>query len=98
MIWNYIVEFGFSISLLVNAFLFIPQARLIYRRKDVNDVSLVTFIVFNIIQLFTVFHGLIIRDYILVFGFLLSMLTCGTVSWLILYYRYIKINKFEKTA
>ena len=90
MLWSYIVEFGFSISLLVNAILFIPQAWIIFKTKSVKDVSLLTFVGFNIIQLFTVFHGLMTHDYILVLGYLFSILTCGTVSVLIFYYRYIK--------
>lgn len=90
MIWRGIVEFGFSISLLVNAILFIPQAHVIYKTKSVKDVSLLTFVGFNVIQLFTVFHGILTHDYILVLGYLFSILTCGTVSVFIFYYRYIK--------
>lgn len=96
MLWSYIVEFGFSISVLVNAILFIPQARMIFRTKSVKDVSLVTFIGFNVIQLFTMLHGLITHDYILVMGYLLSIVTCGSVSILIIYYRYMKTNHSYK--
>lgn len=92
MTWSYIVEFGFSISLLVNAILFIPQAWIIFQKKSVNDVSLLTFVGFNVIQLFTLLHGLLTHDYILVFGYFLSIVTCGTVSGLIFYYRYVKAN------
>jgi MtN3 and saliva related transmembrane protein len=74
----------------INAILFIPQARIIYQTKSVKDVSLVTFLGFNLIQLFTVFHGLLTHDYILVVGVFLSLVTCGSVSILIFYYRYIK--------
>ncbi len=88
MLWNYVVEFGFSISLLVNAILFIPQAYIIYKTKSVKDVSLVTFIGFNVIQLFTMLHGILTHDYILVIGYLLSIVTCGTVSFLIIRYKY----------
>jgi MtN3 and saliva related transmembrane protein len=35
-------------------------------------------------------HGLLIGDYLLAAGFFLSILTCGTVSFLILYFRYLK--------
>ena len=91
---NHIIEFGFSISLLINAILFIPQARIIIKTKNVQDVSLITFVGFNIIQLFTLFHGVLTHDYILVFGYLLSIITCGTVSALIIYYKYF--NKSNK--
>lgn len=96
MLWSYIVEFGFSISVIVNAILFIPQARMIFRTKSVKDVSLVTFVGFNVIQLFTMLHGLITHDYILVMGYLLSIVTCGSVSILIIYYRYMKTNNSYK--
>lgn len=96
MLWSYIVEFGFSISLLVNAILFIPQAHIIYKTKSVKDVSLVTFLGFNIIQLVTMLHGFITRDYILAIGYLLSIMTCGTVSGLIFYYRYICKKNLEE--
>ena len=89
-----VIEFGFSISLIVNAILFIPQAYIIFRTKNVQDVSLITFIGFNVIQLFTLFHGLLTHDYILAFGYLLSIITCGTVSALIIYFKYMK-NKLE---
>ena len=92
MLWNDIVEIGFAVSLFVNAILFIPQVRIIFRTKTTKDVSLITFVGFNIIQLFTVLHGLITHDYILLFGYVLSLITCGAVSALVIYYRYIKSN------
>lgn len=88
MKWS--IEFGFSISLLVNALLFIPQIITILKSKSVEGVSFVTFFGFNIIQLFTLLHGIIIKDYLLAAGYLLSIITCGTVSTLIIYYRYAK--------
>lgn len=90
MLWPIIVQFGFAISLLVNAILFIPQAYTIYKSKNVEGCSLITFAGFNVIQLFTVFHGFLTHDYLLVTGYLLSILTCGTVSVLVFYYRYVK--------
>lgn len=87
---DWIVEFGFTISLLANALLFIPQIMAIIKKKSAEGVSLITFAGFNIIQLFTLFHGLLAHDYLLAGGYFLSILTCGTVSVLIVYYRYIK--------
>ncbi|KTC89177.1 PQ-loop domain-containing transporter [Legionella drozanskii] len=84
------VEFGFSISLLVNALLFIPQIFSILRNKTAKGVSLITFAGFNIIQIFTMLHGLYVHDYLLAAGYLLSILTCGTVTALVFYIRYIK--------
>ncbi len=84
-----IVEAGFSLSLLANTLLFIPQILAIYKNKTANDVSLITFLGFNIIQLFIFFHGLIIGDYLLAFGYFLSIISCGTVTMLIIYYNYL---------
>ncbi len=84
---SWIVELGFFISLLVNALLFIPQILAIIRSKSVTGVSLITFAGFNVIQLFTMLHGILIRDYLLAGGYLLSIVTCGTVTGLIVYYR-----------
>lgn len=86
---QYIIEFGFSISLLVNAILFIPQVITLLKTKNAEGLSLITFMGFNVIQVFTLLHGLITHDYLLVGGYLLSLLTCGAVSVLVVYYRYI---------
>ena len=87
---GYLIEIGFSGSLLVNALLFIPQVFAILRSKNAKGVSLITFAGFNVIKLFTMFHGLLIHDYILAVGYFLSLITCGTVSILIFYYKFIK--------
>ena len=85
-----IIQFGFSISLLANALLFIPQIITLLKNKSAIGISLITFSGFNIIQIFTMFHGIYVQDYLLAGGYLLSIITCGTVSTLIFYYRYIK--------
>lgn len=89
-ITTYIIQYGFSISLIVNAALFIPQILSLIKTKSAHGVSLVTFSGFNAIQLFTLLHGLLVQDYLLAGGYLLSILTCGTVTLLIIYYKYIK--------
>lgn len=85
-----VIQYGFSLSLIVNAALFIPQIISLIKTKSADSISLITFAGFNIIQLFTMLHGLYVDDYLLAGGYLLSILTCGTVSLLIVYYRYIK--------
>jgi two-component system, OmpR family, aerobic respiration control sensor histidine kinase ArcB len=83
---NHIIELVFSSALFMNALLFIPQAARIFREKTAKSVSLFTFFGFLLIQLATVFHGIIHHDPILVIGYLASMLTCGSVVALILLY------------
>ncbi len=84
---NIFIESGFSISLFVNAVLFIPQIIRIHTTKDAKEVSFITFFGFWLIQLFTVLHAFIRKDYILMFGYVFSMITCGYIVGLIVYYR-----------
>jgi MtN3 and saliva related transmembrane protein len=85
-----IIQIGFAVSLLVNAALFIPQIITILKCKSAKDISLITFAGFNIIQIFILLHGLIEKDYLLVLGYLLSIVTSGTVTILIIYYRLLR--------
>ena len=83
----YLVEVFFSVSLFINAALFIPQTLKLYKEKDSRDVSLATFLGFSIIQFFTICHGYIVEDYTLMYGYILSFILCGVVNILIIYYR-----------
>ncbi|MBY0377516.1 MAG: hypothetical protein K2Q33_03000 [Gammaproteobacteria bacterium] len=82
-----IIEYSFILSLFVNAVLFIPQIMRIVASKDAKEVSFITFFGFWLIQLATTLHGFIHGDYVLAYGTLASMLTCGYVIWLIIFYR-----------
>lgn len=82
------VDLVFSLGLFFNAALFIPQAVAIFRRKTSNGLSLITFAGFNVMQFFTALHGYLAKDYILMFGFILSFITCGIVTILIVLYRH----------
>lgn len=83
---GHVIEISFSVAMFINALLFVPQAIKIFKEKNAKSVSLLTFIGFLVIQLATVFHGIFRHDYILVVGYLLSMLSCGSVVALILFY------------
>ena len=82
-----VVEFIFASALFINALLFIPQITLLIRKKSSKEVSLITFLGFFLIQLAIVLHGWMHKDYLLTFGYLFSMLICGMVVVLILYYQ-----------
>ena len=84
---DWVIEFGFTMSLLANALLFIPQIITLIKKKSSEGVSLVTFGGFNVIQIFTILHGFMAHDYVLAGGYFLSIITCGTVTALIIYYR-----------
>ena len=83
----YIIEFAFGLALFINAMLFIPQAIKLLRSKSAQNISLITFIGFNLIQIITALHGYIRKDYILLVGAILSILTCGMVTILAVIYK-----------
>lgn len=95
MIIKDIIESIFSIALFINAILFVPQAIRIFKEKSTKGVSFSTFFGFLLIQLTVVLHGLLIRDYLLVFGYIVSMITCGSVVVLILMYKKNKTANIE---
>jgi MtN3 and saliva related transmembrane protein len=90
-----LVKILFSCSLFFNAVVFIPQAIKIFRLKNSGALSLPTFVGFNIMQLLATLHGYFEKDYVLMSGFLSSLITCGTVTILIMIYR--KQNHIKKT-
>lgn len=81
------IQLLFSAGLFLNALLFIPQAIQIIREKSAKGVSLLTFLGFLLIQFSIVLHGFVVKDYLLVVGYIVSMVTCGTVIVLVLRYR-----------
>lgn len=83
---EHFIELMFGLSMFTNAMLFIPQAIKIYKTKSTQGLSKITFLGFNAIQVFTMLHGYINNDYALVFGFILSLITSGVVTFLIFYY------------
>jgi MtN3 and saliva related transmembrane protein len=85
--WKYLAEIGFSISLLANAILFVPQALKLYRAKTAKGVSFLTFFGFNIIQTFTAIHAYLTSDWILLMGSVLALFTCAIVTTLAYIYR-----------
>ncbi len=88
MITEYIkcvIELMFGLSMFINAILFIPQAVKIYKTKNTSGLSCTTFAGFNVIQMFTIMHGYIRNDYVLVVGNALSLFTSGIITFLIFF-------------
>ena len=67
--------------------LFIPQAYRLFKKKDSKELSLLTFGGFNFIQLFIMLYGIIHQDTLLIVGYSLSFMTCGSVTVLTIFYR-----------
>ena len=82
-----LVESVFALGLFVNAILFVPQAIALYKSKSAVGQSLVTFAGFNLIQLFTILHAYIHKDFLLFIGYLAAFITCGAVTVLIILYK-----------
>jgi len=82
-----IIEIIFSVGMFINAGLFVPQAIKIYRTKSTEGLSLLTFAGFNIIQFFTILHGYLHQDFLLMLSVGASFITCGAVTVLILIYQ-----------
>lgn len=82
-----IVAVVFGLGLLCNALLFVPQAIAVWRKKTDEGISLITFGGFSVLQAIGIVHGLFQRDLSLIFGMSASLLSCGTVTSLTLFYR-----------
>lgn len=77
----------FGLSLFTNALCFIPQAVKIVKSKDARSVSLLTYLGFNLGQIFSMWHAYYTKDFIFMGGTAITFVTCSAVTALILYYR-----------
>jgi len=81
------IETLFGLGLFINSLLFVLQIIKLYKTKNAESLSLPTFAGFCLIQIFTILHGLLHDDYILIVGNFLSLIACGTVTFQILIYQ-----------
>jgi MtN3 and saliva related transmembrane protein len=70
-----------------NALLFVPQVLAVWRKKTDEGISLVTFGGFSVLQVVGIVHGCFQRDLSLILGMAASLLSCGTVTLLTVFYR-----------
>ena len=77
----------FGLGLGGNALLFVPQILSVWRKKTDEGISLLTFGGFSVLQIIGIVHGLYQHDLSLTLGMAASLLTCGTVTTLTIYYR-----------
>ena len=87
-----IVAVIFGLGLLGNALLFVPQVIAVWRKKSDEGISLITFGGFSLLQVIGIIHGLYQHDPSLIFGMAASLLTCGSVTGLTLFYRMRRLN------
>ena len=84
---KYIVEVAFGLGLMAKAVMFAPQAWKLYKAKKSDELSLLTFLGLNIMQLLTVLHAYFNQDRLLMIGVLLSFIFCSSVTFMIIFYR-----------
>jgi MtN3 and saliva related transmembrane protein len=82
-----IVAVIFGLGLLCNALLFVPQALAVGRKKTDEGISLITFGGFSVLQAIGIIHGLYQQDLSLILGMAASLVSCGTVTFLTIFYR-----------
>ena len=90
-----IVAVVFGLGLLGNAFLFVPQVIAVWRKKSDEGISLITFGGFSVLQVIGIVHGLYQHDPSLTLGMAASLLTCGSVTALTVFYRMRRIRSRE---
>ncbi len=82
-----IVAILFGLGLGGNALLFVPQIIAVWRKKSDEGISLITFGGFSILQVIGIVHGCLQGDWSLILGMSASLITCGSVTALTIYYR-----------
>jgi MtN3 and saliva related transmembrane protein len=77
----------FGLGLVCNALLFVPQVLAVWRKKSDEGISLITFGGFNVLQIIAIVHGVYQHDLSLILGMVASLISCGLVTTLTLFYR-----------
>jgi MtN3 and saliva related transmembrane protein len=80
------VAYIFGFGMILNAGLFVPQAIHLWRTKNSQGVSILSFAGFNTLQAIGALHGYFQHDMALMVGMLASLMTCGTVTGLAAYF------------
>ena len=87
-----IVAVIFGLGLVGNALLFVPQALAVWRKKSDEGISLITFGGFSVLQVVGIVHGAYQHDWSLILGMAASLVTCGSVTALTVFYRVRRIR------
>jgi MtN3 and saliva related transmembrane protein len=87
-----IFQWLFGLGLGCNAALFVPQVIAVWRKKTDEGISLITFGGFSVLQVVGIVHGVYQRDWSLILGMAASLLTCGSVTGLTIFYRVKRVR------
>ncbi|MGA7650892.1 MAG: hypothetical protein WBQ52_12640 [Terracidiphilus sp.] len=88
-----IVAVIFGLGLGGNALLFVPQVMAVWRKKTDEGISLITFGGFSVLQAIGIVHGAYQHDWSLLLGMAASLLTCGSVTALTVFYRVRRVRR-----
>jgi MtN3 and saliva related transmembrane protein len=87
-----IFDWLFGLGLGCNALLFVPQVLAVWRKKTDEGISLITFGGFSVLQAIGIVHGVNHQDWSLILGMAASLLACGSVTGLTVFYRVRRIR------
>jgi MtN3 and saliva related transmembrane protein len=73
--------------------LFVPQVLAVWRKKSDEGISLITFGGFSFLQAIGIVHGVNHMDWAIILGMSASLLTCGSVTGLTIFYRVRRLRK-----
>ena len=88
-----IFDWLFGLGLGCNALLFVPQVLAVWRKKSDEGISLITFGGFSVLQAIGIVHGVNHHDWSLILGMAASLLTCGSVTGLTVFYRVKRMRR-----
>jgi len=75
----------------------IPQITKLLRAKDSRELSIITFLGFNFIQIVTIAHAYFYKEWLLLAGVALLLSVYAYLSCLVIYYR-VKVMVFNKAT
>jgi MtN3 and saliva related transmembrane protein len=87
-----VVAVIFGLGLGCNALLFVPQVLAVWRKKTDEGISLITFGGFSLLQAVGIVHGVYQGHWSLILGMAASLLTCGSVTGLTVFYRAKRVS------
>lgn len=93
-----LVNLYYAAGMIWNAFLFLPQAKLLYRSQNTQNVSALMFIGFHVMQVVAIFNGYFYHDPVLMYGYMAAFATGLLVSSQIIVYRYYRARPAKTLA
>lgn len=84
---TYVINIIYAAAFLWTAVSAIPQIMTLLRLKDSSELSVITFLGFNFIQVVTIIHACFYQEWLLLAGVSLFLIIYAYLSSLVIYYR-----------